>query len=893
MKNSFRFLIFALALTLASALFAFASLADDVDVDYDDLEDDFDTLPVVFIASEAKGTGDGSSAENAMGNAEDYDSIRLSMDVREGTTTPIANSAYLKNAFRLAFDALKSTGGTIVVCGPTVIDSDDRVTEWSTSQNKTVVSNSPAEFHVVSTDNPNPFRITSVYDGVDYRETNGAKLVLDQTYTKSLGLELRCSTVFENLTISYKYASGNGWYSGANATVLIACYGNKTVFGEGIVTESDPQSGATAGRLLTIVGGDRYRNVASTKVTIKSGDWETVIAGGHGMSASYPAKVTGDATLNILGGSVKNLTGEGGLDAGGRGKNAKIEGALKVYIGLGATVGTANGSVSGNATGKTINYAKSAIKEANIKNFETATSFGKPKADPPAAPVITGTTSDSITVEQNNGIEYSLNGVVWQPSGSFTGLIPDTEYTVYARTAETAYNIPSDPVTVSARTAKVSITGTVSIKGEAKVGNTITVDKTGILPEDAALTYQWYRDGSAIKNATFAHYPVSYVDVGKVITVEVTAKDPLIGTLTSEGVTGKIEYTSQSPVLTADDANYSKENGTAEVSVRISSNPGISVLIFKPVIPEGFTLDSVANGEVFGSVESGKYIVLDEGTANGIVAKLTLKSSGTPEAGTYQISFEILSCDNSDENTVAVKTEPGIIIVSAETVIPAPDAPEAETITSSSVTLKTVSGCEYSIDRVNWQTSGTFEGLSPNTAYTFYARIAASGSDPASAISAGTSVTTPKASVSAPESPEVETRGFDTIVLVAVAGTEYSVDGTNWQTSNVFEGLEEGKTYTFYARYAETDTANASSPSEALEVTTALYGDANDDGKITALDIVRLKKHVAGADVILGVGADANGDKAVDSLDIVRLKKYFAEYDYTNNKSSVKLGPTA
>lgn len=54
-----------------------------------------------------------------------------------------------------------------------------------------------------------------------------------------------------------------------------------------------------------------------------------------------------------------------------------------------------------------------------------------------------------------------------------------------------------------------------------------------------------------------------------------------------------------------------------------------------------------------------------------------------------------------------------------------PKAPELESVTDSSVTLKNAKGYEYSMDGVNWQASPVFSGLSEATDYTFYQRIAA------------------------------------------------------------------------------------------------------------------------------------------------------------------------
>ena len=57
-----------------------------------------------------------------------------------------------------------------------------------------------------------------------------------------------------------------------------------------------------------------------------------------------------------------------------------------------------------------------------------------------------------------------------------------------------------------------------------------------------------------------------------------------------------------------------------------------------------------------------------------------------------------------------------------------PSAPEIVSVSSNSITLKDIPGAEYSKDSgATWQTSPTFDGLTTETEYTFYARYAGNG----------------------------------------------------------------------------------------------------------------------------------------------------------------------
>ena len=71
-----------------------------------------------------------------------------------------------------------------------------------------------------------------------------------------------------------------------------------------------------------------------------------------------------------------------------------------------------------------------------------------------------------------------------------------------------------------------------------------------------------------------------------------------------------------------------------------------------------------------------------------------------------------------------------------------------------------------------------------------------------------------------PDKPQISAINADSVVLVSFDGFEYSLDGVNWQTSNIFTGLTPNTEYTFYQRIAESENSFVSQISEELSVCT-------------------------------------------------------------------------
>ena len=84
-------------------------------------------------------------------------------------------------------------------------------------------------------------------------------------------------------------------------------------------------------------------------------------------------------------------------------------------------------------------------------------------------------------------------------------------------------------------------------------------------------------------------------------------------------------------------------------------------------------------------------------------------------------------------------------------------------------------------------------------------------------------------------------------------------------------------------RYSEGDIANQNetpllpkcNPGK-VTVSNNLPGDITGDGKVNAMDLLRLKKYLAGDSVTLVGSGDITGDGKINAMDLLRLKKYLA-----------------
>lgn len=156
-----------------------------------------------------------------------------------------------------------------------------------------------------------------------------------------------------------------------------------------------------------------------------------------------------------------------------------------------------------------------------------------------------------------------------------------------------------------------------------------------------------------------------------------------------------------------------------------------------------------------------------------------------------------------------------------------PDVPKLVARMDTVLEVETLEGQEYRINQKEWQSSGRFEGLSPDTEYVIETRLIPREGE-GDLISDPLIARTMKAAPDAPAKPELKSSTTDTIEVNAADGLEYAIcEGKaaadqqwNWQSSSVFGGLKPGTEYSIVARAAATENQMAGKTSMPLVVST-------------------------------------------------------------------------
>jgi len=420
---------------------------------------------------------------------------------------------------------------------------------------------------------------------------------------------------------------------------------------------------------------------------------------------------------------------------------------------------------------------------------------------------------------------------------------------------ETIWTMGGDPDYEYPELQCFALSGKLGIKGNVAYLSTVEPDLSTIKRTDDTFTYEWFVDGQSV--STESVYNFSKTDIWKKVKLKVTGtKEFNKGTLYSEEFTvtkavqnelaqlTELVYSDDNTIevetlsnqdYSIDKTNWQKSgcfenlepNKEYIIYSRISEND--EYLAGKPVEILKVTTDRrplTGSINIVGTTAFGDTLTADVSTV-GPDEKVTYRyewKRGDEVVGTNK-TYTIVKEDIDKTLTLyVIGTDDYIGTLSSAPVtatkasVQVPSAPIVETKTNTIVKLVAKNGLEYSKDKINWQDSSLFEGLSAATEYTFYQRVKETETEFASKSSNGTKSTTLKNTISAPAKPVIKDVTNNSVTLEMISGYEYSFDGITWQNNNVFTGLLPNTEYSFCQRIAETETDYASATSGYITV---------------------------------------------------------------------------
>lgn len=242
---------------------------------------------------------------------------------------------------------------------------------------------------------------------------------------------------------------------------------------------------------------------------------------------------------------------------------------------------------------------------------------------------------------------------------------------------------------------------------------------------------------------------------------------------------------------------------TAATDTSNASEPGPALTV-KTKSPE----DILPAPTLLRSTDISITVAAEPGLEYSIDGGETWQIEGTFSGLIFGTEYQIIARNPSEPDDYSYP-------LIAKTVFP---APILESRTDTSITIKVVSGLEYSADGgKTWQIGGTFSDLEPGTEYQIISRRSAKPDDHSLPLMAKTKSVPDKPSTA----PFLVSKSDTEIAIKTEPGLEYSIDGgATWQTVGTFSGLEPGADYEIISRVAATEDAIASEPGFGLQVTT-------------------------------------------------------------------------
>lgn len=332
--------------------------------------------------------------------------------------------------------------------------------------------------------------------------------------------------------------------------------------------------------------------------------------------------------------------------------------------------------------------AETDVKYASKSSNGTKVTTLKNTIAAPSNPVIKSVTNNTVTLEKIANYEYSLDGLKWQSSNVFEGLLPNTEYAFCQRIVENETDYAS---------VQSGYTNVVTLKNNvgAPVAPVIESSTDSSVTLVATEGYEYSKDGTTWQksNVFTSLEPLeTYTFYQRIAETDID-----YASANSEGTTFKVKFIASKP--------------SAPKLVELTSDK----IIVETKEGYQYSID----GETWR--KSGVFTGLNPNTSYSVYCRM-------PENDMYY--------ESPKSNPLQVTTLKNTVDV--------PNAPVVLSKTDVTVTLVAIAGYEYSKNGVDWQESNVFTNLLPDTQYTFYQRVAETDTDYASATSTGVNATTYK-----------------------------------------------------------------------------------------------------------------------------------------------------
>ena len=619
------------------------------------------------------------------------------------------------------------------------------------------------------------------------------------------GIAWQVSNIFNNIPAgtytTFVRNAGSSCQSSGTSTVTVTQTGganianvivtNISICGQNNGSIQINATGGTPPLQYSINGGQNFQTL-NTFSNLAAGSYNIVVSnsGGTCPAVLSPIDILAPSTPTIVSAVASSPTGCN-LNDGSIVVLANGNGVLEYSLN-GTTWQTSN-TFTGLAAG-------SYTPRVRVQGSTTCTATASTPTvlTAPVAPVINSVTSTNpatcntnngsitVTATPNTGVQYSVNGIVWQNAGLFTGLAAGT-YTVQVRNGNGAcITNYTSPVTLTA-TGGVQAISIVVNSDDCSIPNN---GKITILASGGTAPYSYSLNGGAAQ-----------------ISNMFTNLSPNTYTITVKDATNSCQNTITASIAGPTAPAAPTANATPSNSCELSNG---SITVTTPLGAYEYSINNGLSWQItttFNALSEGNYIV----SVRKIGTTCTSNSAAPISVGAPVKPFV---ANVVAANPTACGISNGTITITA---------------TASTGTL------QYSIDNVNWQASNSFVNL-PNGTYTVFVRNQnASCATPY----LGNPVVLNNSQAPAITGVLIEQSGICNgndakITVTALGATEYSKDnGVTWQASNVFSNLAAGD-YNIRTRSSATCvsnfvpiTINGQNAPTAATVTTSPSSDCN------------------------------------------------------------------